>query len=137
MYIVDASVVLKWFIREEDSHLAHKLREQFLDGQLDLAAPDLLLYEVAHVLLRKKGFSALDAKQAVELVSQLSITTSSLDLEAQVFRAIDLAAKTGASVYDSSYLVLALDLGWPLVTADRRLARAVGPQVDVQLLSAF
>ena len=38
---------------------------------------------------------------------------------------------------DSSYLALALDLGWPLVTADRRFAQAVAPQGDVRLLDTF
>jgi predicted nucleic acid-binding protein len=39
-------------------------------------------------------------------------------------RVVALAAKTGLTAYDASYLWLSQRLGAPLVTLDRKLARA-------------
>jgi predicted nucleic acid-binding protein len=38
------------------------------------------------------------------------------------------------TAYDATYLALAETLGCPLLTSDRRLARAVGPRCLIQLV---
>ena len=48
--VLDASVVVKWFTKEEDKDLAIEYRDQFLTGEIDIALPDLILYELANVL---------------------------------------------------------------------------------------
>jgi predicted nucleic acid-binding protein len=50
VFVLDASVVLKWFTKEEDRVLAIEYRDQFLKGKIDIALPDLILYELANVL---------------------------------------------------------------------------------------
>ena len=46
MSILDASVILKWFVSEEDSDQALKIREKFYNGATEIVVPDLLLFEV-------------------------------------------------------------------------------------------
>ncbi len=136
MYVVDASVVLKWFVDEEDSGAACELRDRFLDGQIELAAPDLLVYEIAHVLLRKKGLGPAEIRDALSMISRVDLTVSPLDID-QMTLAVDLASSTGTSVYDATYLALAVRLRWSLVTADQKFASAVGPRLPVLLLGAI
>lgn len=51
--VVDASVVLKWFLREPDSAAADSLLEKFLNNEADLIAPDLILVETASALWKR------------------------------------------------------------------------------------
>ncbi len=57
MSVLDASVVLKWFVNEADSGLALKLREEFYTGEREIVAPDLLLFEIANALRYSPSFS--------------------------------------------------------------------------------
>jgi len=133
-YVIDASVVLKWFVAEEGSIMARKLRTQLLAGEVDLVAPDMVLYEMAHVLLRKKTFAVPEVQEAVALVFRVGVAVSPPDV-GQISKAIEFASRAGASVYDSAYLALASDLGCPLVTADARFAKAASALGDIRLLS--
>ena len=42
-YVLDSSVVIKWFSEEENTDLALKFREDFLTGNVDITVPDLQL----------------------------------------------------------------------------------------------
>jgi len=44
MSILDASVVLKWFVNEADSGQALKLREEFYAGKREIVVTDLSLF---------------------------------------------------------------------------------------------
>ena len=41
--VIDASVVVKWFIEETDSIRARFLRDKFIDGKIELIVPPLLI----------------------------------------------------------------------------------------------
>lgn len=44
-YVIDTSVAVKWFCKDEnDSEIAHQLRQIMLDGHCFIIAPDLLIY---------------------------------------------------------------------------------------------
>ena len=92
-------------------------------GEARLVAPALLAFELANVCLTKcrrhpdlrdrlLAAFALRARFAVE---EIAIDHGG---------ALDLAAATGLTVYDASYLWLARRLDAPLVTRDKALARA-------------
>jgi len=48
--VVDASVVVKWYINEDYSENARELRNMYINGQIELIAPELLPYEVLNAL---------------------------------------------------------------------------------------
>jgi hypothetical protein len=118
MTVVDASVVVKWFVAEKGHEAAIEASQQ-----RDLAAPDRLLLEVANVLARKlkRGDIRVDQASAAigklpALIGQVVPSTMILD------RAFDLAVRLDHSVYDCAYLACALHLDAELLTADARFA---------------
>ena len=98
-------------------------------AQDELAAPALVLAEVANVLRRLEGSPQLPPSAAA--VSLLSLDR--LDLELYPFipfadRVWELRANLTA--YDAWYVAVAESLGWPLVTLDNKMARASGPRCE-------
>lgn len=49
-FVLDSSVVIKWFSQEEFTDKALKLREDFTKGENLIAVPDIQLYEIANAL---------------------------------------------------------------------------------------
>lgn len=74
MYVLDASVVIKWFSEEEYTDKAVKLREDFFRGELELAVPDLLLYEVSNALRYNPDFDENDVVEAVDSLFDIEIS---------------------------------------------------------------
>ncbi|MEM2425048.1 MAG: type II toxin-antitoxin system VapC family toxin [Candidatus Bathyarchaeia archaeon] len=48
--VADASVIIKWVIPEDYAEYALKLRDDFLDGNVDVHAPNIILLEAASAL---------------------------------------------------------------------------------------
>jgi predicted nucleic acid-binding protein len=92
-------------------------------GDARLVAPALLGFELANVCLIKsrrhpERQAALAA--AFRLRDRLAVEEMTVDHDG----VLALAASTGLTAYDASYLWLARQLGADLVTLDRELARA-------------
>jgi len=118
--ILDASAIIKWFTKEEKRDEALKYREMFLNDEIEIIVPDLILYEIGNALRYNPSFNNEDVKSAVRSLIDLGIniiipTTEILDT------AIDLAFKYNITLYDSVYLALAEILNDTLVTADKNL----------------
>ena len=118
--VVDASVVIKWFIPEADSNKAVKLRDRHIEGSSTLIAPDLLIYEVANALSSHPDLSVDEVKEDLEALLMLDLDLIQPSGEFVSSIAED-ARKYAISVYDSSYLALAEATSSSLITADRRL----------------
>ena len=52
--VVDASVVIKWFVPEPFSLEARRILDDYRAGSLDLVAPDLLNAEVGNIVWKKQ-----------------------------------------------------------------------------------
>ena len=136
MIVVDASLAVKWLVIEASSDAA----EQVLDAN-DIAAPDLIMIEVAGALVRRANETkALAAAMRAALVRWEGLLSDHLiDLfpptPVALTRAGNLAIDLGHPVKDCLYLALAMDLDCPLVTADARFAaKARGVYADVRVL---
>lgn len=119
---MDASVAVKWLVREDGSDRAVRL----LEGPFELFAPRLMASEVGNALSRKARAGEIRMSQAAEgavAVSEMAITWT-LD-EIICPEAVRLSLELNHPVYDCIYLALAQRLGTSLVTADARLAAAV------------
>lgn len=115
--VIDASVVLKWYLPEEDIGLARCLTSD----DFELHAPELMIAEFGNVLWKKCLADDINSSQSELIVESLlrqNIKYHSLRnlLAPLLIGAID----NGQSVYDWTYLALAISLGCKFVTADRR-----------------
>lgn len=116
-YVVDASVVAKWFIPEDHSEIALRL----LNGN-ELLAPDLLYAEFGNILWKKRRRGELHVEQLLKAVAGLCAVPIRVEASSSiVVSAIEIACDLDRSVYDSLYLALAVAQNCELVTADRRL----------------
>jgi predicted nucleic acid-binding protein len=121
-YVLDASVVVKWFLPEPWAEAARRLRK----ADLECHSPDLLLLETCNALWKHIIKGNLDIAVAREAVEALAVAPISLWGAKPLFAdAFELAWKTGRSVYDCTYLALAIRRELPLVTADRRFYDAI------------
>lgn len=123
--VVDASVVLQWLL-QAPAGAARTVLDRHLDGRDPLAAPELLRYEVGNVLVTKTTLAPDVVEEAFSHLLDLDIDTYTLGVD-EYRQSLRLAKQYRLTVYDASYVALALTLGIGMVTADRRLAVAVAP----------
>lgn len=133
MKLVDASVALKWLVKEVNSDKALAL-----PATGPLIAPDLLWTEVANGLWRKAARGDIDAASALAVLPVLDAMIDERVSSSDVTRAaLALAMELQHPVYDCVYLALARQRDIPLVTADERLIdkiRATELDVEIELL---
>ncbi len=135
--VVDASLVVKWLIREEDSDKAHALLQSWKDQGIRLAAPYLMPFEVTNALHQRVIQGELSVAGAGDMVENLLSSGPELHQTAGLHaRALELASelRQGAS-YDAHYLALAEEFGCELWTADRRFHRAAEQAGNVHLIA--
>jgi predicted nucleic acid-binding protein len=99
-FVVDASVILKWFFRDEEKDLqkALKLREDFKTRKIDLYAPGLLIYEAANVLRYKETLEDDLVLKAIDSIYSMDML---IPVNHQIMKnALKLARKYDVTVYD-------------------------------------
>lgn len=121
--VIDASVALKWFLKnEKDRDKAKLLLKQFADGKIKFIVPTLWLYEIANVFksnIAQKMMSKITAKRYLKKIKDLDIV--SVDFDSVVDAALNLSVKLGISVYDAAYIALSKSQNLPFYTADQKL----------------
>lgn len=132
--VVDASVALKWFLKEQETEAAENLAAA---GRV-LIAPQLIYAEVGNGLRRATRLGRMPAVASAEAVRDLGTYLDRVhDLPALTPRAFALAHSLDHSIYDCYYLALAEAQETFVVTADRRLIerlRAAGLETRVRSL---
>ena len=118
--LLDTSVAVKWFIREEDSEKAVDLRHAHGRAEILLHAPDILLLELTNALRYSPLVSAEEIPQALRLFPGLGITIIPFDLDALI-SSVPLSLEHDLAVYDAYFLALARAMEIPLITADQRM----------------
>ncbi|MBI2137665.1 type II toxin-antitoxin system VapC family toxin, partial [Candidatus Woesearchaeota archaeon] len=123
-YVLDSSVVIKWFCEEEGTEVALAVRNDFGMGNAKIAVPDLQLYEIANALRYNKKLNETDVVDAVN-----SLITMGIMIVAPTKRvmnaAISLSYDYDLTVYDAYFVALAQDLEFSFVTSDKTLYRKI------------
>ena len=134
--VVDASVVVKWFVSETLSEEARLL----LAHRLELHAPDLLLVEYANVIWKKFRRGELTASpEYMDALSDLSENITLHPIGELIERAAQAALEIEHPVYDCLYLASAKETESRLITADEKLANKVAGSslaIDVRYIGA-
>ena len=120
--VVDASVIAKFFFHEEGSEAA---RDVLTSGAV-IVAPALLLVELASIAVKKVRTRAATLEQAKSAVVAVGdLIDDFAPIEGLARRAFQLAADTGCSAHDATYLALAEMRAAPFLTADDRFIAKV------------
>lgn len=125
-YVLDASVVAKWFTRHEepDRVAALGLRRSYLGGKFQLIIPDLCLVEVANAIRFSPRAREEDVADALEALHALHLEVRSAEWDLlRKANAISWAYRT--TLYDAVYVALAEQVGFPLLTSDAQLLRGM------------
>jgi predicted nucleic acid-binding protein len=126
LVVVDASVVLKWQLDDEEYiPQATALRnDSYAQGAIKTIAPHLLIYEVINGILtaaRRKRFASDKALEAMNNLMRMGVELE----EVQPERILKLALEHNLSAYDAAYLALAESKGCELWTGDRSFYQGV------------
>ncbi|MSP48622.1 MAG: PIN domain-containing protein [Alphaproteobacteria bacterium] len=119
-YVVDASVIIKWFAEEPLSAAALSLRST------PLHAPDLLLPDCAEILWKKGRRHEMSNEQIDEAADLLQHADIGLHpTQPLIEQILGFARDLGHPTRDCVYLATAWLLELPLVTADIRFVSLV------------
>lgn len=135
--VVEASVGIKLFIREEGTNLAELVFAGLgEEPPVRLYVPDLFFVECANILwkyVRRFNYAADEARRDLNDLMQLNL--AAVDTENLLAAAFDLAVENDLTVYDACYVALANLLELPLLTADKRLVNKMdGRRHDIRFL---
>jgi len=132
-YVLDSSVVIKWFSNEDYTETALELRDKFVEGDIEIVVPDLQIYEIANALRYNKQIKKLEVENAVKSLIEIGIKIISPKSEVMK-TAIDMAYDYDLTIYDSYFIALAKDLNFMFVTADEKLYKKIKNLRFVKLL---
>lgn len=121
-YVVDASCAIKWYVPEIYEQEATRL----LKGKHRLHVPELILPEFSNIVWKKVRRGELTEAEGERIIT----TFARKRLIVHSHRRIIKSAYTGAvatsqTVYDWTYLALAISLSCQFVTADERFYKAL------------
>ena len=130
--VVDASLAVKWLVKEDDSDKAHAVLQSWVVQGTTRIAPYLMPFEVANALHRRVVRGELNVGDSTRMIARL--LESSLELHQPPglhVRALQLASQPNQNAAcDAHYLALAESVGCELWTADERFYRATRPGID-------
>lgn len=122
--VIDASIIVKWFVTETGSNEALELQKAHSQGDCLLIIPELAFLEVFNALRYKNPHK--DTLQNVNAqLWKLQLHTEKIN-EYLLEQGSRLAIDNDLTLYDAIYLALAQIHGCPLYTADRKFGRCNG-----------
>jgi predicted nucleic acid-binding protein len=123
--VLDASVTLTWRFTEQSTPATDVLAQQC--AQASLYVPALWFQEVANILLISERKFPQDAATNAEFLERLWTLQIQTDEEVSTLcwsHIYPLASKHRLTIYDATYLELAMRRALPLATLDKALAAA-------------
>jgi predicted nucleic acid-binding protein len=134
--VLDASVILKWFVKEDETERALKLKALHLSSVVEIVIPSLLYYEIINVLRYKQDFGKKNVENAVTALSRLQLLTQEWTKDFGI-ASVERAFEYGITIYDGSYLALGRAMNCPFITADKKMLAKITDKDDEHLLASF
>lgn len=136
VFVLDNSVTMSWCFPDEHDSYAQDVLKTLPNGAA--AVPSLWSLEVANILLvgeRRGRISQADTATFIGLLEGLPIRIDDETSEHAMKASLNLARAQSLSVYDATYLELALRRGLSIATLDSKLKLAAS-NVGVAFYSA-
>ncbi|MGA2015663.1 MAG: type II toxin-antitoxin system VapC family toxin [Opitutaceae bacterium] len=126
-FVLDCSATVPWVFESESTKETDALLNRLTAGG-KAWVPALWHLEVANVLMGAQRKGWIDKAGIEKFLSALDVYDIEVDSETMALawsKTLGIAESFGLSVYDASYLELALRRGLPLATLDRSLRAAI------------
>lgn len=123
MFVLDCSVALAWCLPDEDNGYADRVLELLTEQQA--VVPALWHLEVMNVLLvavRKGRIEAETVSAILQALRQLNIVTYARAPQIDYGDLMEFAYEHEVTLYDATYLHLALRENLTLATLDKQMA---------------
>lgn len=120
-YVLDSSVIVKWFSHIDEEHVNKALTvlNLYRDNKIDIYVPELAIYELSNVLRYNKNFSSIETREIIKTLVSLELKVVSLNISI-IDLAIKIAYDDNITIYDAIFLSLSNALKIPLVSANPR-----------------
>lgn len=121
-YVVDASVAIKWYIPE----IYEQEAAQLLQGNHVFHAPELIYPEFSNILWKKVWRDEVTTPEGQQIIAAFAAKKLIPHAHQSLIQsAYTGAASTRQTVYDWTYLALAIALSCAFVTADEKFYQAL------------
>ena len=131
MIVTDSSVCLAWFLADEGNPAADRARQLVVDeGGM---VPGIWWYEVRNALLmnvRRGRISSVDCRAAIEGLRDLPVSVDTAHSDGLL---LEIAGTHQLTVYDASYLEVAIRRELAVASLDRRIV-AVADTLGVDVV---
>jgi predicted nucleic acid-binding protein len=139
--VLDASVAAKRFLPRAGQPLAEEavaLLRRHADGDIELTGPDLVWAELGNILWKAVRVGRIPEKTAIQaLMDVLHYGLPTVGGRELAEDALAIALSTGRTVYDATYVALAVQRDSTLITADERLVNALATHWPVKWLGVL
>ncbi len=130
-------MVAKWFNKGEADELeATSLRRAWVNGNVRLYSPSLMLFEVANSIWKNPKVTTATARSLVKVAVRVSPALINLE-EGVAALAMRIAKRTKSTFYDAVYVALAKSFSLQLITADQKQFSVSSGYAKVMYLSSF
>ena len=124
-FILDCSVTMAWCFEDEITDYSENVFNALITAKA--IVPSFWTLEVANVLLlaqRKKRISHIKATEFKSSLNLLPIQVDHSTAHRAMNSIMEIAEETNLTIYDATYLELALHTSLPLATLDQDLKKA-------------
>jgi predicted nucleic acid-binding protein len=118
----------------DSSSIFEAISKRKVDKLVGSYTTPLAGFELGNIVWKKLAQDDLTEKEAQSLIEVVKDTLDLLDkpsLNCREEKILSLGKKLDLTYYDASYVLLAREMGTPLVTEDKRLSKKAGKVVDV------
>lgn len=120
--VIDASVVIKFYVPEILSDKAVEALSRVTDGELVLYAPDLVYPETGNILWKKQRRRELTSEEVDEVANAIIALPMIIESSKPIIPlAVSIAMLSGITVYDAMYVAIARIYETKMITADKKL----------------
>ncbi|MDO8487549.1 MAG: type II toxin-antitoxin system VapC family toxin [Candidatus Curtissbacteria bacterium] len=125
MVIIDASVINKLFLPNEEGHnTAQGIIQRHILKSEEILVPDLLFYEVANTFVTKTAIPLAKIIRSLAQLDKLKLLIIHPTME-ELKKIAKFASDYHVSVYDATYAILAKEKSCDLFTADSKFVKKV------------
>lgn len=125
-FVADASVAIAWVHPAQATPETEAMLDRLAAGD-SLVVPALWPLEVANaltVLRRRKKLTPDESRTAIEIIRELPLVIDHEAAAVAFTRLVDLASEHELTVYDATYIELAIRRRLPLASTDARMKEA-------------